>query len=101
MADVGAPPEQQQQQEQQEQRQDQNPEQEWARRVLSTHFPRPGQPGAPRFDGKNVSEFLEEWEDLASEYDLSDEQKVTKIVRYCDRSVAVVIKALPEFTERN
>jgi hypothetical protein len=47
-------------------------------------MPYPGSPGTPYFDGYNVTEFLERFSDLCSDYALEEGEKIRRLPRYCD-----------------
>ena len=64
-------------------------------------MPRPGQPGALRFDGKNISEFLDDWNLECEDYDYSDEQKCTRFPNYCESMIKDVVKLLPGYVSRD
>ena len=48
---------------------------------MITLFPLPYQQGAPYFDGRDVTRFLNRWEGLTFEW--NDEKKIKKMVAYC------------------
>ena len=56
--------------------------------LLAALFPQPGQPGAPLFDGKDVSVFLRKWERFAAKYQFSPERKIADLVDYCEPELA-------------
>lgn len=41
-------------------------------------MPRPGQPGAMQFDGKNITEFLEEWNIEYEDFGLTEAQRYAR-----------------------
>ena len=57
----------------------------------------PGFAGVPFFRGRDATEFLERFDKLCNEYSLTEEQKVAKLPRYCERAVSDVIKTLKEW----
>jgi len=59
-------------------------------------MPPPGTPGSPMFEGANVTEFLERYEDLCSDYRVTDEDRLTRLPRYCIQPIAETIKSLKE-----
>ena len=62
---------------------------------------RPNQPGAPHFDGTNVTEFLEEWEFFCDDYGCTDHLKCTRLPAYCDKDIGDNIKLLPGYVSEN
>src|SRR6266496_416333 len=64
-------------------------------------MPHPGQPGALRFDGKNISEFLDDWNLECEDYGYSDEQKCTRFSNYCESMIKEVVKLLPGYISRD
>jgi len=69
--------------------------------TMSTMFympmPPPSTPGSPMFEGANVTEFLERYEDLCSDYCVTDEDRLTRLPRYCIQPIAETIKSLKEW----
>jgi hypothetical protein len=61
-------------------------------------MPRPGQPGAMEFDGRNVTEFLEDWDLQCEDYGLSGPQKCARFPNYCTPTVKELVKLLPGYT---
>jgi len=59
-------------------------------------MPLPGFVGVPFFRGRDATEFLERYDELCEEYNLTTDQKVAKLPRYCERSISDVIKTLKE-----
>ena len=64
-------------------------------------MPPPGTLGSPMFEGANVTEFLERYEDLCSDYRVSDDDKLTRLPRYCIQPIAETIKSLKEWKSRD
>lgn len=70
--------------------------------VLRMMLPTPNSMGAPFFDGKNVTEFLENLSDMYDDAGIKDEdQKVKRLARYCGPTVGPWVKTLIEYDERN
>ena len=59
-------------------------------------MPPPGTPGSPMFEGANVTEFLEWYEDLCSNYHVLDKDRLAQLPRYCLQPIAETIKSLKE-----
>ena len=57
--------------------------------------PLPGTPGTPYFEGKNITEFLERYEDICNNYQVT--KAVSLLPRYCEASIGRIVKTLPEF----
>ena len=68
----------------------------YGRRMLMP-MPLLGSAGVPVFDGQDVTVFLEQFEELCEEYGIMDEQKVMKLLKYCEWEVGEVIKMLKEW----
>jgi len=62
---------------------------------------RPNQPGAPHFDGKRVSEFIEEWGFFCDDYGCSDQLKCTRLPSYCDKDIGDNVKLLAGYVTEN
>ena len=62
---------------------------------------RPNQPGAPHFDGKNVTEFIEEWGFFCDNYGCSDQLKCTRLPAYCDKDIGDNVKLLAGYVSEN
>ena len=59
----------------------------------------PGTPGAPVFTGKNVGDFLEEWDEFSSHFQIPQENLCKQLVRYVEKTAGLkeMIKELPGF----
>ncbi|HEU4342387.1 MAG TPA: retropepsin-like aspartic protease [Candidatus Binatia bacterium] len=64
-------------------------------------MPRPGQPGALHFDGRNVTEFLENWDLECNVFGYSADDKCTHLPSYCDKTLRKVVKDLPGYANKN
>jgi hypothetical protein len=53
--------------------------------------------GSLMFKGANVTEFLERYEDLCLDYQVLDDNKLTRLLRYCIQPIAETIKLLKEW----
>jgi hypothetical protein len=62
-------------------------------------MPPPGTPGSPMFEGANVTEFLERYEDLYSNYHVSAKDRLTRLPWYCIQPIAETIKSLKEWKD--
>ena len=56
-------------------------------------MPRPGQPGAFLFDGKNVTLFLKKWELECREFNFDDEEKCLMLPKYCTERIGEIIES--------
>lgn len=56
-------------------------------------MPSAGTPGAPHFEGLNVTDFLERFSDLCEEHGVSTNYKIAKLPRYCDKLIGDFIKS--------
>ena len=61
----------------------------------------PNQPSAPHFDGKNVTEFIEEWGFFCDDYVCSDQLKCTQLPAYCDKGIGDNVKLLAGYVSEN
>ena len=64
-------------------------------------MPAPGSPGALHFDGHNITEFLERFEELCDEYGVAVEERWVKLPRYCERPIAEFMKTSTSYVDRN
>ena len=55
-----------------------------------TLFPLPHQMGAPFFDGKDVSDFILQWEDLTMDW--LDGPWIKKVPLYCEKIIGKYVK---------
>jgi hypothetical protein len=70
-------------------------------RTVYNVMPHPGQPGALYFDGKNISEFLDDWNLECVDYGYNDKEKCMHFPRYCERTIKDVVKLLPGYISHN
>ena len=68
--------------------------------LLAIQCPMPGQQGAPCFGGKEISEFLRNWERMAKKYQLSTTAKIESVVDYCAPEMKNSVKALMSMAKR-
>jgi hypothetical protein len=64
-------------------------------------MPPPGTPGSPIFEGANVTEFLERYKDLYSNYHVSASDRLARLPRYCIQPIAKTIKSLREWVDKD
>ena len=64
-------------------------------RFYGPTMPHPGQPGAMQFDGKNITDFLEEWNIECEDFGLTDGQRCTRFPNYCTPDIKDTVKLLP------
>ncbi len=57
-------------------------------------IPYPGAPGAPMFDGKNITHFLHLYDQLCSDYRLSESEKIYRLPWYCEFFIGRYIRIL-------
>ena len=57
--------------------------------------------GAPLFTKINVTDFLERFEDIATDYGLSDNRKVRRVQKYCEFGIAQRIQDLNSYEEKD
>jgi hypothetical protein len=70
-------------------------------RMVYRVMPRPGQPRALHFDGKNISEFLDNWNLEYIDYGYYDGEKCTHFPRYCEKMIKDVVKLLSGHISHN
>src|SRR5947209_19955539 len=64
-------------------------------------MPLAGSPGAPYFDGHNITECLERYEDLSEEHGLSAADMLRRVNRYCEISIGRTIVLMTEYVDGN
>jgi hypothetical protein len=65
-------------------------------------MPKPGQPGASElFSGKDVTQYLEEWNMEADDYGLNDQAKCSHFRRYCSEKIKEVVRLLLGYSARD
>ena len=57
-------------------------------------MPRPGQPGAMQFDGKNITDFLDEWNIECEDFGLTPAQRCVRFPFYCIPDIKETVKLL-------
>ena len=62
---------------------------------------RPNEPGAPHFNGEDVSEFVDEWGFFCDDYGCSNQLKCSRLPSYCDKDIGDNIKLLDGFATEN
>ena len=67
--------------------------------IMRTPLPLPGSQGAPFFDGNHVTEFLNQFEDMCIDYNVSQKDMLTKLPRYCSHTIQLTILSLPEWID--
>ena len=60
---------------------------------LVVQYLMPGQQGVPCFGGKEISEFIRNWEKMANKYRLSTATKIESVVDYCALEMKFSAKA--------
>ena len=68
--------------------------------MFVTPMPAPGTPGAPHFDGTNISDFLELWQDVCIDHGYTEEEGVRRISRYCSPIIRLSVEALDDWINR-
>jgi hypothetical protein len=67
----------------------------------SIRMPGPRSRDAPRFEGRKLKRFLDEFEVLSNAADLTDKQKCEYLLRYCRGEAEEFVESLQEYEERN
>ncbi len=58
-------------------------------------------PRAPLFTGTNVTDFLKRFEDITTDYGLSDDRKVQRVQKYCEFGITQCIQDLDSYEEKD
>src|SRR5438552_9331622 len=64
-------------------------------------MPLPSTLKSPMFERANITEFLKYYKDLCSDYQISDNNKLTRLSQYCIQPIAKTIKSLKEWKSRD
>jgi len=64
-------------------------------------MPRPGQPGAMKFDGKNITEFLEELNLECEDFGHGPAQRCARFPNYCVSTIKDTVKILPGYLAKD
>ena len=64
-------------------------------------MPPPGTPGTPFFEGANVTEFLERYNDQCNDYYVLKEDKILKLPRYCNDTIKETVQSFKEWKEQD
>jgi hypothetical protein len=64
-------------------------------------MPLPGTPGSPMFEGANATEFLKRYDNLCSDYQVSEKDRLMRLPQYCIQPVAKTIRSLNEWKTGN
>jgi len=70
------------------------------RQMIKTPMPGPDQVNSIHFGGKNITRFLERWEDLCRDHLVSEEEQIERVPRYMDEAIGDYVKSLPTWKER-
>ncbi len=69
--------------------------------VFRAAMPLPHTPRAFLFTGTNVTDFFKRFEDMATDYGLSDDRKVRRVQKYCEFGIAQRIQDLDSYEEKD
>ena len=64
-------------------------------------LPFPGQPGAPMFDGADVTRFIEEWNDICEDCGIEEAEKTRRVPKYMTRAIGEYIRIQEEYENKN
>ncbi len=64
-------------------------------------IPLPYIPGALLFTETNVTDFLKRFENMATDYGLSDDRKVRRVQKYCEFDIVQRIQDLDSYEEKD
>ena len=62
-------------------------------------IPMAGSVRAPFFRGKNITEFLDRFENLYVDYGVTTSQKVARVIRYCSPSIRHYLRIILVFLD--
>ena len=57
--------------------------------------------GASLFTKTNITDFLKQFEDMATDYGFSDDRKVQRVQKYCEFSITQRIQDLDSYEEKD
>jgi len=57
--------------------------------------------GAPYFEGANITEFLERFEDLCVDHRIKEADRTKRLPRYYETAISQFIKSMPKYNERD
>jgi hypothetical protein len=67
--------------------------------ILAVQCPLPGQPGAPLFDGKDVTLLLRRWERFSGNYQFTEDSKLADVIDYCEPGIGKYVETLIKVTK--
>ena len=68
--------------------------------VLAEQIPLQGQPGAPYFDGKEVTKFVRSWKRFSERYKIADVKMVYELVYYCEVNTGEYVTTIIDEAKR-
>ena len=66
-----------------------------------TSMPYPGTPRSPFFGGVNISKFLEKFENICDDYQMSASEKICRLPWYCEMFITWHVRSVIGFSELN
>ena len=64
-------------------------------------MPDPFRQGVPRFNGKNISRFIKDYEGMCRRYYVGEERRLACLPDYCKGLYAEAIQMMPEFEQND
>jgi hypothetical protein len=61
----------------------------------------PGSPGVLLFKRANATEFLDNFDVLHDEYAIAEQRKLTKLLKYCSRSIGDLVKSQKVWVDKD
>ena len=61
-------------------------------------MPYPGAPGSPFFEGANISEFWERFENMGDDYQMSTSEKIRRLPWYCEMFTVRYVRSVIKFS---
>jgi hypothetical protein len=67
--------------------------------VPTVAIPDPLRQGVPRFNGKNISRFIRDYEGMCRRYYVGEDRRLTCLPNYCEDIYTEAIQVMPEFSQ--
>ncbi len=61
----------------------------------------PGTPGIFYFEGVNISEFIECFKNMCDDYQVKDENKIKRVLRYCMQVIGQFVKGMKKYQDED
>src|SRR6266536_3586413 len=64
-------------------------------------MPLPGTPGILYFEGANISDFIERFEDICDDYQVRDKNKIKRVPRYYTQVISQFVKGIKKYQDED